>query len=141
MSTKATKEVLAKARNGMMMAGAGFGLMLASPLFYFAANQAFTTTPEHARGIVGKWTDEDGEVTLAVSPRNMAKFSNFPGLGTGMGAVRWTDGGMEVGWPIKGYAQVNVDAWPSADDAEAPSDGSDRLVANGVELSRDGDRS
>lgn len=141
MSTKATKEVLAKARNGMMMAGAGFGLMLASPLFYFAANQAFTTTPEHARGVVGKWTAEDGEVTLAVSPRNMAKFSNFPGLGTGMGAVRWTADGMEVGWPVKGYVPVKVDAWPAGGDAEAPADSADRLVANGLELSRDGDRS
>lgn len=100
--------------------------MVASPLFYLIATVALSQRPEHANTTVGRWMTRDGESSIAISGRNTAKFRDFPGLGTGKGIVRWSDDGLAVGWPIKGYTEVTVTHWPSA---EEPT-----LVANGVEL-------
>jgi hypothetical protein len=98
----------------------------------FAADIVLSKRPAVADGAVGTWRSADGEVTISISPRNTAKFSHLPDIGTGRGAVRWeADGtGFLLGWPIVGYKKVEVARWPSSEAAE------DTLEANGVILHR-----
>jgi len=120
------------------MAGGGIGLVVASPVFYVVASFVTASRPAEADAALGRWVTEDGESSLALSPRNVAKFSNFPGLGTGKGMVRWSESGLEVGWPIKGYVPLVVERWPEAQPAGAdPAQTQQSMVVNDVHLVRD----